>query len=146
MNDQEKFEQQLRKQPFRSMPTEWRSQILSSAGAECKAGRAGVPQESRPQGTPRYLEILRGLLWPHPVAWGALAAVWLLIAGVNWSVRDEGFAGAASSTAQVEPQQLRALLAEQKRLLTELVDGTSLPAEPADTRPRSARMVKTICV
>ena len=146
MNDQEKFEQQLRKQPFRSVPAEWRSQMLSAAAGEHSTERGGIGRSSVSRSERSYLDILRGLLWPHPVAWGALAAIWLLIAGVNFSVRDEGFAGAACSTAQVEPQQLRALLAEQKRLLAESMSDAPLPAEPADVRPRSARNLKTICV
>ena len=83
MNDQEKFEEQLREQPFRSMPAEWRSQILSAATAECRGGAPVFLERAGRRERRATSNILRGLLWPHPVAWGALAAVWLLIAGLT---------------------------------------------------------------
>ena len=46
MNDQEKFEQQLRKQPFRSVPAEWRSQMLSAAAGEHRTERGGIGRSS----------------------------------------------------------------------------------------------------
>lgn len=147
MNEQEQFEQQLRKQPLRTLPTEWRNEILSAAFAVDPGSTPSNTRERSGQGRQgRFLEVLRGLLWPHPVAWGALAAVWLAIAAINFSVRDDGFAAAATTSAQVEPQQLRALLAEQQRVLAEILSEASLPAEPADARPRSARVTRMICV
>jgi hypothetical protein len=57
MND---FERQLSSQPLRQPPPEWRAGILS---AEAKVMA--------------HAWTWRDWFWPSPVAWGALAAVWV---------------------------------------------------------------------
>lgn len=106
------FEQRLARQPLRPVPGEWREGILAAARSAaarmaCGAGvspaladqispacGAGVPPAPdpgvRPAPVPRptgpaapWLGWLRDWLWPHPVAWGALGAGWVLIAVFN---------------------------------------------------------------
>jgi len=57
MND---FEHQLSRQPLREPPPEWRAGILS--------GDAKIVEPSC---------TWQSWFWPSPVAWGALAAVWV---------------------------------------------------------------------
>jgi hypothetical protein len=57
MND---FERQLANQPLRQPPLEWRAGIL-----------AGTAKVVAPSWT------WRNWFWPSPIAWGALAAVWV---------------------------------------------------------------------
>ena len=89
----DEFEQKLTRQALRQVPTEWRGEILSAA----REVRSGDSAERRPipvsnggflpkAATPAWLE---NLLWPHPKAWAALAAVWILIVAVDFSVRDK---------------------------------------------------------
>lgn len=59
MND--RFEEQLQRQPFRRVPAAWRREILNAAPA------------------PSWRE----WLWPSPVAWGAVAAAWVLIVALQ---------------------------------------------------------------
>jgi len=61
MND--RFEEKLRSQQFRQVPASWRREILSGTGE-----------------TPVPLSWWREWLWPSPVAWGAVATAWVLIA------------------------------------------------------------------
>ncbi len=62
------FEEQLAAAPLRDLPPEWRSRILPP------------PKRRFAWGV-----FLRGLLWPHPLAWGAVAACWVAIAVMNFS-------------------------------------------------------------
>jgi hypothetical protein len=70
------FEQRLQRQPLRPVPPEWRDEILAAA----RAGAA--PSSLAPRPSP-LLSLLRDWLWPHPVAWGALAAGWALVVVLN---------------------------------------------------------------
>jgi len=66
------FESQLARRPLRELPPEWRDAVLAQA-------RAAAPQREKAAAD------WRAWLWPHPWAWAALAAIWLLIAGLNVS-------------------------------------------------------------
>ena len=72
MNTEDQFEQRLRRQPVKSIPSAWREEILSTA-------RAASPRLSTLDPRPGVLSIIRHqlstLLWPHPKAWAGLAAV-----------------------------------------------------------------------
>ena len=59
MND---FERQLSNQPLRPLPPEWRAEIL-----------AGAAKIVAPSWT------WQSWFWPSPIAWGALAAVWVIV-------------------------------------------------------------------
>ena len=56
------FEESLRRQSIRPVPAQWRGEILRAARAQ-------------PAASPWWRE----WLWPHPQAWGALAAAWGII-------------------------------------------------------------------
>lgn len=66
----EQFEDLLRRQPPRSLPAEWRAEILANARAP---QAAAVPR--------------RPWLWPAPKAWAALAACWLIVFGSQAAFR-----------------------------------------------------------
>ena len=137
MNNQDQFEHKLRSQAFRAVPPQWRGEILGAArsemGEETTAGTQPCQQRS-------LLEGLRALLWPHPVAWAGLASIWLLIAGLNLSLSDQPLGVASAPMAEAQPPELRKLLAEQDRLLAELLGESALPMQPVDARPRSSRI------
>jgi hypothetical protein len=69
------FEQQLRSQPLREPPAAWRQDILGAARA--KAGTTARPAAAE------WLAGWRALWARLPVAWTAIAALWLFIFGVN---------------------------------------------------------------
>src|SRR5580658_6807659 len=86
MNDD--FENYLRSQSVRPIPTEWRAEILRAAKAR---------QEPRPtelNGRARLLPSQTSLpwwhewLWPCPRAWAALAVAWGIILLLNVTVPD----------------------------------------------------------
>ena len=87
------FERKLQRQQLRQVPAPWREIILSEAAA-ASAREGGSPAEMPDsvtscerlvpgrlgRSTPRWS--WAEWLWPAPQAWGALAAVWLLLAGL----------------------------------------------------------------
>ncbi|HEY8901560.1 MAG TPA: hypothetical protein VIM61_14195 [Chthoniobacterales bacterium] len=62
------FERRLAATPRRDAPSELRARILAIA---------------REAERPAWRIVLARLLWPHPIAWGALAAAWIAIAALN---------------------------------------------------------------
>jgi len=78
------------------------------------------------------------LVWPNPRAWAGLAAVWVLVFGLNFATREPAPAGLAQQSERPSPQR-RELLQQQVRLLAELVGPNGTPERdlPKPSAPRS---------
>ena len=136
------FEQQLRRQPLRDVPPEWRETILSAARQAAESPRPPRPTSNVSAWRLLFSTLnsqLSTLLWPAPRAWGGLAAVWLAIAGMNLATRDT--AARISGSDPLPSHQLLLSLKEQERLLAELIGPHEAPPEtkskPAAPGPRS---------
>ena len=129
----ENFEQRLSRQPLRQVPPEWRSEILReerrvAVREIADAGTASLPNQSWPSS---ILHSLSSLLWPHPKAWAGLAAVWIFIFAVNFTMRDSS-PRVAEKSAPPSPEVM-VELKKQQRMFAELVGSR----EPLDVdRPR----------
>ena len=140
----EDFEKRLQRQPLRQVPVDWREQILSAAREATSAQAVPCPAP-RAHGLPDFLSTiysqLSTLLWPHPIAWAGLAAVWMVILGVNLTTHDAEVRIARRATSP-SPQVFMAFQ-EQQRLLAELIGPREIPAaerpKPVPPRPRSER-------
>ncbi len=124
----DEFEQELRQQPSRSIPVEWRKQILHTAiGSESSVS---VRESSFSW---------RELFWPSPRAWAGLAAVWAGILVLHTASGDSPSTRAGQSQPAQPSPQLLMVLEQQWQLRAELMDipgaEASPRAEPA--RPRS---------
>ena len=119
------FEQCLQRQPMREMPPAWRAEILSAARA---SGSRPSTLDSRP------LPWWRELLWPCPQAWAGVAAVWLVILGVNLATRETTPRNFARQAVPPSPEMLL-VLRQQQLLLAELVERPE---------PRAADRSKTV--
>jgi hypothetical protein len=138
MNEEtEQFERRLSRQPLRPIPAEWREEILR------EGRRADVPEKIWDADTTSLpkLNWLAQIFWPSPAAWAGLAAVWLLILAVDFSIRDKTPVAAekfAPQTAEVVMQ-----LRQQQRLLAELMGPRDTSdadrSKPLAPRPRSER-------
>lgn len=116
------FEQRLKGQPMRQAPAEWREEILSAAS------EAQASHHSQSDAGQSLLSILNrrlaSLLWPHPVAWAGLAAVWIFIFALNFSIRDE-VPVMAKKASPLSPAMV-AELRQQQRLYAELMGADEL--------------------
>jgi hypothetical protein len=141
MNEMEPFEQRLKSQPPRQVPAVWRQDILSAAREAQPLQKAAiVHRESLFSLLSRRLA---SLFWPHPVAWGGLAAIWILIFAVHLSQQDN--APAMAKKVSTPSPEMIAELGQQQRLLVELMGAKD--ASDADRpklispAPRSERVV-----
>ena len=130
------FEQKLQRQPLRQVPAEWRGEILGVCRESKVESRA---QEQLWLST--LVSRLSTFFWPHPVAWAGLAAVWIFIFAVNFSMRDQAPVMAEKS-APPSPEMV-AELKQQQRMLAELIGPVAVrEAEPPKfvPQPRSERV------
>ena len=140
MNEEtENFEQRLRRQSLRQIPGEWRAEILAAAEG-AKGCRHSSPIARHWLSTLNHQ--LSTFFWPHPKAWAGLAAVWIFIFALNFSMRDKT-ALVAEKVLPPSPEVV-AELRQQKLLFAELIG--SRDAGDADRsksyvpRPRSERV------
>jgi len=128
----DEFEQQLQSQPLRSVPSEWRAEILEVAHA------ARTAQESRVTRQATIVPLWREWLWPCPQAWAGLAAVWMILVGLHLA----GPPTLPSVAIQSPSPEKRMAVAAQRRELARLLDvpADSAPAPKATVPgPRSER-------
>lgn len=107
------FESQLQSQPLRGLPAEWRSEIMSAAN------EALANQEALKPAAP--VSWWRELLWPCPQAWAGLAAVWVVILGLNWANNRPSEGQTFVVRRELTPEERMAFI-EQQRLLASLLE------------------------
>ena len=82
MNPSE-FEKRLQRTPLRQPPTEWRKEILAASERNRHTNAVRGPTCAA-----TWQRKLRELFWPHPIAWGAIAALWMAIALVRLALQE----------------------------------------------------------
>jgi hypothetical protein len=135
------FEKELRRQPLRKIPGDWREAILRTAQQRASS----VAQRPEPVLIRAVLTTWRELIHPCRYAWSGMAALWLIFWMVNTQtqVADRPRQVASSTPAAAERIQS---LEEQRRVLVELTGPIDLsPAEPlrrAQPKPHSERVLQ----
>lgn len=79
MKNNDQFEQRLRRQPLRQVPSAWREEILAAADVNRRSNTTQSVSEDQ-------VALLTGwrLLFARlPLAWASLAALWVALIGVN---------------------------------------------------------------
>lgn len=117
----DELESRMTRQPWRPVPPAWRSEILT-------------PVKSAPARS----SLWREFLWPTPWAWGALAAVWILVVGFSSAAEQTARRGVSLARRDSTPPPLLGWR-EQQALISALLDETPPPErQPASPpRPRS---------
>lgn len=117
----DEFEQQLRSQPRRGIPSEWRGEILEAVYAARRV------HESRAASPATRIPLWRQWLWPCPQAWAGLAAVWMVLVALRITA-----SSAPPSTARQFPDTEKQMaVAAQRRELARLLDVPTDPAPPS---------------
>lgn len=128
------LEKRLQQQTIRKVPATWRQEILDVAKAKSVAQPAFNSQPT---------SWWRELFWPCRHAWTGMAALWIVMWGINSGLSGGEQNLATSSTAV--PAMLQAMK-EQRQLLAELIPPSHRqPAEPPrhnQPQPRSERHVE----
>ena len=124
----ERFEQELKRQALRPVPADWRQEILAAAR------EANVSK-------PREKEVAAGwwVGWVafRRLAWGGLAAAWVLILGLNWAANRPGGEGAVE--AVFSPAVVALAWQQSQQIAAGLDRAESWEPRAAGTeRPRSA--------
>lgn len=130
MNGSDPFEERLRQQPLRAVPAEWRAQLLGAA----RQAAAAAPPGGRRAPLEQLKARLANVLWPHPKAWAALGAAWVLVLGFCLAAREPSPRALARAVTPPSPQ-LRALLREQELHFAELFGPRE---QPVADRPKPA--------
>jgi hypothetical protein len=129
------FEQKLLRQPLRKIPGEWRGEILAACRASKVEGR-----EQEPFWLSTFGSRLSTIFWPNQKAWAGLAAVWIFIFALNFSMRDKS-PMVAEKVSPPSPEVV-AELRQQKLLFAQLIGSSDArEAEPPRffPRPRTER-------
>ena len=130
------FEKQLGTAPFKRVPETWRRDILHTANVKRQAGIPEQPDAG--------FGWWKNWLWPRPLAWGALASVWLFILASSLIT-----AGPGANTVQgqwlTENRSATREFLEQRALLSQLLDssGAAVPQTSTHGR-RSQRQMREI--
>lgn len=134
------FEQKLQSQPLRQVPASWREEILTAA--ESAAATRHAPPVTRSSWLSTLNHQLSTVLWPHPKAWAGLAAIWIVILALDFSVRDRS--PVVAETSVPPSPEVIVELRQQQRMLAELIG--SRDSHDADRsksfvpQPRSERV------
>jgi hypothetical protein len=129
------FERKLEEQKLRTVPSSWKAEILSRAAQELPARAKAQQHRSTP-----LADWVREMLWPSPLAWGALACLWIIpaIGGLNTD------SSSFSSGKPLSPLE-RKLAREQREFVEEQFGAAGLPAGwilPKETGSREAPVEK----
>jgi hypothetical protein len=123
------FEKQLERLPLPSPPAAWREDILATA-------RANI----RPSGAADKICLLtswRAVLARIPLAWGAVAAIWLMIIGVNSWLSGPSVASPSGGFAAA-PANSPTVWNLQRTEMSLLADHLNVTLEPPQRRPERA--------
>ncbi len=144
MNEHGPFEQRLRRQPLRQMPSAWREEILAGAKAAAEANRPNAASACEDRAA--LLAGWRLLFARMPLAWASLAALWIALVGVNLMLPSPMVRMAEPSSPSAQMELLAALdfqpgefepSSDRPAPASQAVPATERPALPV--RPRSER-------
>lgn len=142
MNNDDQFEQCLRRQRLRQIPAAWRKEILAAADVN----RRSTVTQPVFEDQAALLAGWRLLFARVPLAWASLAALWLVLVGVNLTLPSPIVSVAVQTPPSARMESLAALdfgsadfeaLGKQLSPAPATAPATETPTAPR--RPRSER-------
>jgi hypothetical protein len=130
------FEKELKRRPLRSVPAEWKRETLASLASDLTT--EGTEDTERGEAAGAWWGKIQELLWPSPVAWSALATIWIVIAGLRMATIDTE---RPKPVAQADYVQLRFAM-ELKRAVVAEPQTASRVTQSEATKPRSQIRLK----
>lgn len=116
------FESQLARQKPREIPTHWKAGVVAAAHAAAK-------KEESHNDNSFFFELFVKLRY----GWGALAAIWLVLAGYQLTLRDDP----AYTVASDSPGNSVQVIAQGRRDLEQLLAADRSKPDNVYLRPRS---------
>ena len=119
-----------------------RTEVLSTTLSHPIRALRRDGRENKPLAVRGLLVVWRELIWPCRRVWAGMAALWLVMWGINRGLSDTPKAAQSAHTASAPALLLFEALEEQRRLLAELIPPvSSQPTEPPrhNPKPRSDR-------
>lgn len=132
------LENQLRRQPFRPVPDDWRDEILGAARAAATSGSHSRIENQRSKIRATWF---RAIFWPNPAAWAGLAAAWVLVFALN-NASVEPAQRMAGKPAAAPADIFMAMLRQQQELARLIEPSDTQPAEPPKSPPRPRSELK----
>jgi hypothetical protein len=123
------FEEQLQRQMLRPPPTAWREDILTTARVNIRPPAAADKSS--------LLTGWRALVARFPVAWGAVAAIWLMIIGVNSWLSSPSVSSTSGDFAAASGNS-PTIWSLQRTEMSLLADHLNVDPEPVHHRPERA--------
>jgi hypothetical protein len=111
------FEQKLSRQPLKKIPSEWRAEILREERRVAVREIGDADTASLPKWN--WRTALAEIFWPNQKVWAGLAAIWIFIFVLNFSMRDKSPV-IAEKVSPPSPEVI-AELKQQKLLFAELI-------------------------
>ena len=105
MKNEDQFEQRLRRQPLRPMPPAWREEILAAA-SEYRRDAVSQPVS---EDQAALLAGWRLVFSRLPIAWATLAALWIVLLGLNLMLPSPIVRVAAQTPQSARMESLAAL-------------------------------------
>jgi hypothetical protein len=119
MDGCDSFEKRLHSQKHAAIPTAWRAEVLVTArkNAEVEPTASAILDRA----SSVFWRLIRQLLWPHPAAWGSLAAVWVCVFAIEISMQEPSTETRPRAVIAANSSQTRQMLLAQRRLFSELI-------------------------
>jgi hypothetical protein len=129
------FEQRLSRQPLKGPPAEYRAVIMDAANSMIASEGPFAEVGKKTRERPWFAQLVHGCLWPHPAAWGALAAVWLLLFLVQTRIHFDIQGEIELAGTEISPAGIMTAFENRQWALEQMLASANLEIPAAD-RPR----------
>ena len=132
------FEALLHQQPWRTVPPDWRDEILHRARAHQR-----IPS-SKAISSDNKCSWLRQWLWPHPGVWATLGCCWVIIFTLEHIAAPSAVEMAQARAGTAIAAAARIALLSHPDLLTDAPPAPAPPVHQPSRRPGAQGRIETV--